>query len=74
MSKMPVQNVSKLQPASGKGNSLRVTIPSFIVGQFQLERGDTLLWKIEAVNGEEKITAVPVDLVEEHFETKKSDD
>lgn len=37
-----------LQPASGTGNSLRVTVPAFLINMFELKKGDRLRWKIES--------------------------
>jgi antitoxin component of MazEF toxin-antitoxin module len=37
---------SILNLASSKRRSLRATVPSFIVDQFDLKQGDVLRWKI----------------------------
>jgi len=37
-----------LQPASGTGNSLRVTVPAFLTNMFELKKGDRFRWKIES--------------------------
>ena len=47
MSKNTRADESILNLASSKRRSLRVTVPSFIVDQFEFKQGDTLRWKIE---------------------------
>jgi len=47
-----------LQPATPKGNSLRITVPAFVIQQFDLEKGDRLRWKV--LNVEEKTIKVMV--------------
>lgn len=37
-----------LQPASGTGNSLRVTVPAFLINMLDLKKGDRFRWKIDA--------------------------
>ncbi|NCU33410.1 MAG: AbrB/MazE/SpoVT family DNA-binding domain-containing protein [Candidatus Moranbacteria bacterium] len=38
---------SVLHPATSKSSSLRTTIPSFIVSQLELKKGDKFRWYIE---------------------------
>jgi len=48
-----------LSKASTKTNSLRTTVPSGVISQFNLEVGDKLDWKLEAGKGELKIIIKP---------------
>jgi hypothetical protein len=47
MPKNPRADETILQPASGTGSSLRITVPAFIINQFNLKKGDRFRWKIE---------------------------
>ena len=38
---------SILHPATSKSNSLRTTVPAYIVNKFDLKKGDKLSWGIE---------------------------
>lgn len=38
---------SVLHPATSKSNSLRTTVPAYIVNQFDLKKGDKISWTIE---------------------------
>ncbi|MCP3684965.1 MAG: AbrB family transcriptional regulator [bacterium] len=50
MSKNKRPDETKLQPATSTGNSLRATVPGFIINQFDLKKGDKLRWSILNVN------------------------
>ena len=47
MAKYSRQDKSVLHPATSKSNSLRTTVPAYIVNQFDLKKGDKLNWGIE---------------------------
>ena len=47
MAKYSRQDQSVLHPATSKSNSLRTTVPAYIVNQFALKKGDKLSWGIE---------------------------
>jgi hypothetical protein len=47
MAKSSRQDESILNPATSKSNSLRTTVPAYIVNQFDLKKGDKLNWGIE---------------------------
>jgi hypothetical protein len=47
MTKNSRSDESILNLATSKRRSLRTTVPSFIVDQFELKQGDRLQWKIE---------------------------
>jgi len=47
MPKNPRADETILQPASGTGNSLRVTVPAFLTNMFELEKGDRFRWKTD---------------------------
>ncbi|MBC7334507.1 MAG: AbrB family transcriptional regulator [Actinobacteria bacterium] len=49
-----------LTRAASKSNSLRTTVPIFIVKQFDLSEGDMLEWELHVINGELVIIARPV--------------
>lgn len=49
-----------LTKAAPKTNSLRTTVPIFIVRQFNLSEGDMLEWELRAIDGELLIVAHPV--------------
>lgn len=49
-----------LTKATPKSNSLRTTVPIFIVKQFGLGEGDMLDWEIGVVDGELSIIVKPV--------------
>ncbi len=40
---------TKLVAAKTKSDSLRTTVPSFIVKAMELDEGDSLSWKIESI-------------------------
>jgi len=50
MSKNPRGNETLLQHTSKQGSSLRTTVPAFIIGQMDLEKGDKFRWKIDRDN------------------------
>jgi antitoxin component of MazEF toxin-antitoxin module len=47
MVKYSWHNESVLHPATSECNSLRTTVPAYIVNQFNLEKGDKLRWGTE---------------------------
>jgi hypothetical protein len=47
MAKNQRSDESILNLATSKRRSLRTTVPSFIIDQFELKQGDKLQWKIE---------------------------
>jgi antitoxin component of MazEF toxin-antitoxin module len=47
MAKYSRHDASVLHPATSKSNSLRTTVPAYIVNQFGLKKGDKLNWAIE---------------------------
>jgi len=47
MSKNQRSDESILSLATSKRRSLRTTVPSFIIDQFELKQGDRFQWKIE---------------------------
>ncbi len=47
MAKYSRHDESVLHPATSKSNSLRTTVPAYIVNQFNLKKGDKLNWGIE---------------------------
>jgi antitoxin component of MazEF toxin-antitoxin module len=47
MAKYSRHDESILHPATSKSNSLRTTVPAYIVNQFDLKKGDKLNWGIE---------------------------
>ena len=47
MAKYSRHDESVLHPATSKSNSLRTTVPAYIVNQFDLRKGDKLSWAIE---------------------------
>jgi len=49
-----------LTKAAPKSNSLRTTVPIFIVQQFNLSEGDILEWELQIVNGELLIVVHPI--------------
>jgi bifunctional DNA-binding transcriptional regulator/antitoxin component of YhaV-PrlF toxin-antitoxin module len=46
MAKSSRPEESVLQPATSKSNSLRTTVPSYVVNQFSLKKGDKLQWVV----------------------------
>jgi len=52
--------VTTLNRATSKSNSLRTTIPKGIVRQFNLSEGDKLNWEIRAEGGELIIVVKPI--------------
>jgi len=46
MPKNPKSNETTLHPNTSASDSLRTTIPKFIKDQFNLAKGDMVLWKI----------------------------
>jgi hypothetical protein len=47
MTKNSRSDESILNLATSKRRSLRTTVPSFIIDQFELRQGDKLQWKID---------------------------
>jgi hypothetical protein len=47
MAKYSRYDESVLHPATSKSNSLKTTVPAYIVNQFDLKKGDKLNWGIE---------------------------
>jgi antitoxin component of MazEF toxin-antitoxin module len=47
MAKYSRHDESVLHPATSKSNSLRTTVPAYIVNQFDLKKGDKISWSIE---------------------------
>lgn len=47
MAKYARHDESVLHLATSKSNSLRTTVPAYIVNQFNLKKGDKLSWGIE---------------------------
>jgi antitoxin component of MazEF toxin-antitoxin module len=47
MAKYSWHDESILHQATSKSNSLRTTVPAYIVNQFDLKKGDKLNWGIE---------------------------
>ena len=57
---------TKLQSAKKESESLRATIPSFIVKTLHLKVGDQLAWEIESLEGKTiKISVVKLQLGDE---------
>lgn len=53
---------SIIHSATSKGNSLRTTIPAFIVGQFGLKKGDIFRWQIiENESGKKYLKVVLIE-------------
>lgn len=50
---------TSLTKASGKGNSLRTTVPMSIVKQFDLKEGDELEWTLRVKNNKLVIEVQP---------------
>ena len=46
MAKYSRLDKSVLHPATSKSNSLRTTVPAYVVNQFSLKKGDKLQWAI----------------------------
>jgi len=59
-----------LTKATPKSQSLRTTIPSGIVKQFNLSEGDKLEWEIRAEDGKLTIVVKPLKEQEEKKEDK----
>ena len=49
-----------LTKASGKGNSLRTTVPMSIVKQFELKEGDEMEWTLKVRNNKLIIEVEPI--------------
>jgi len=47
MAKYSWHGESVLHPATSMSNSLRTTVPAYLVNQFDLKKGDKLNWGIE---------------------------
>lgn len=58
---MPETNVTRLVLAN-KSNSLRTTIPSHIIRQFDLKEGDQLEWSLEIKKGKMALGVKPKKL------------
>ena len=54
------KNQTILHPATSKSNSLRTTVPMFIINQFKLKQGDKLRWSFKAEEGKLVIIVEPV--------------
>ena len=54
-----------LTKASGKGNSLRTTVPMSIVKQFELKEGDEMEWTLAIKNNDFVIEVKPIRKMEE---------
>ena len=55
-----VKNDTTLVATGGGSNSLRSTVPIWIIEQFDLRPGDRLAWKLDIENGEFCIKVNPV--------------
>ncbi|MCX6699862.1 MAG: AbrB/MazE/SpoVT family DNA-binding domain-containing protein [Methanomicrobiales archaeon] len=47
MAKYSWHGESVLHPATSMSNSLRTTVPAYLVNRFDLKKGDKLSWSIE---------------------------
>tara|TARA_R110000744_G_scaffold329155_1_gene434658 strand:+ start:367 stop:549 length:183 start_codon:yes stop_codon:yes gene_type:complete len=56
------KNTTALVPTGGGSNSLRTTVPMWIVEQFGLSAGSKLEWKLSAENGQMSIHVTPVEV------------
>jgi len=54
------QNETVLNPATSKSNSLRTTVPMFIINQFKLKQGDKLRWSFKAEKAKLIIIVEPI--------------
>lgn len=52
--------VTSLTKASGRGESLRTTVPMSIVKQFDLKEGDKIRWELRSNGTEIEIVVSPV--------------
>lgn len=52
--------ITVLSKATTTSKSLRTTVPSGIVNQFNLKKGDKLEWEIKAENGKLVIVVKPI--------------
>ena len=57
-------NTTTLTLAVSKSDSLRTTVPTHIVSQFNLQAGNKLTWELEVVNGKLKIVINPIKEVD----------
>ena len=53
-------NETILNLAVSQSESLRTTVPSHIVSQFNLKQNDRLRWELKVINGSLKIIITPV--------------
>jgi hypothetical protein len=58
--KVEPEEVTVLSSASGKGRSLRTTVPMSIVKHFRLREKDKLKWEIRAENNNLLIVVTPL--------------
>lgn len=57
--------ITSLNRANKNSRSLRTTVPSSIIKQFDLNEGDKLRWKLEAIKKNEIIVRLePVKVIE----------
>jgi bifunctional DNA-binding transcriptional regulator/antitoxin component of YhaV-PrlF toxin-antitoxin module len=62
---MPKGQITSLNRANKNSVSLRTTVPSSIIKQFELQEGDKLRWKLEAIKKNEIIVRLePVKVIE----------
>ena len=57
-----MDEITVLTKATSKSKSLRTTVPTGIVKQFNLSEGDRLNWKIRAEGGELIIVVKPLKI------------
>jgi len=55
--------ITKIAKSTSKSQSLRTTIPSGIVKQFNLKKGDMLSWEIIIYKGELAILVRPIKTI-----------
>lgn len=61
---MPKGQITSLNRANKNSGSLRTTVPSSIIKQFDLNEGDKLRWKLEAIKKNEIIVRLePVKVI-----------
>ncbi|MCK9568478.1 AbrB/MazE/SpoVT family DNA-binding domain-containing protein [Candidatus Pacearchaeota archaeon] len=62
---MPKGQITSLNRANKNSESLRTTVPANIIKQFDLQEGDKLRWKLEAIKKNEIIVRLePIKLNE----------
>jgi hypothetical protein len=68
---MPRGQITSLTKANKNSESLRTTVPSSIIKQFDLKEGDKLRWVLEAIKKNEFIVRLePVKAMNEVFTGK----